>query len=285
VPSGTWKANIQRVMQPESSVQQRPRAVPSPSTVDVLGVQLALTDYEQMLDWIDGLVGSRQRGYLCACNVHTVMASRADPELRASLGSSFAVNVPDGQPLVWAINALGHPLARRVYGPDLMLRACERAAEADYRLYLYGGHNQGALVQLALNLRQRYPGVKIVGGYSPPHRPLTGEERDAIAAEINHSHPDIVWVGIGVPKQEKWMAEMRQYLDAPVLAGVGAAFDFHAGRVPQAPPWMQESGLEWAYRLTHEPRRLWKRYLRYNPLFVAAFARQLSARRRAAGTP
>jgi len=266
-------------MRPESSLQPVPSAVPTPLTVGVLGVQLALTDYEQMLDWIDAMVSSRQRGYLCACNVHTVMASREDDALRASLDSS-SINVPDGQPLVWAINALGHSLAGRVYGPELMSRACARAAELGHRFYLYGGRNQGALVQLALNLRQRHPGVKIVGGYSPPHRPLTDEEQDAIATEINHSHADVVWVGIGVPKQEKWMAGMRPRLEAPVLAGVGAAFDFHAGLVPQAPTWIQESGLEWAYRLAHEPRRLWKRYLRYNPKFVGAFARQLSARRR-----
>jgi N-acetylglucosaminyldiphosphoundecaprenol N-acetyl-beta-D-mannosaminyltransferase len=268
-------------MHQQSPVQApRTTTVPSPATVDVLGVQLALTDYAEMLDWIDAMVGSRQRGYLCACNVHTVTASRSDPELRASLESSLAVNVPDGQPLVWAINTLGHPLSERVYGPELMLQASARAVEMGHRFYLYGGHNQGALVQLALNLRERYPGVKIVGGYSPPHRPLSDEEQGAIAAEINHSQADVVWVGIGVPKQEKWMAAMRPHLEAPVLAGVGAAFDFHAGRVPQAPTWMQESGLEWAYRLTHEPRRLWKRYLRYNPQFVAAFARQLAARRR-----
>jgi N-acetylglucosaminyldiphosphoundecaprenol N-acetyl-beta-D-mannosaminyltransferase len=271
-------------MRPESSVQPRPSEVPTPSTVDVLGVELALTDYEQMLDWIDRMVESREHGYLCACNVHTVMVSREDPALRASLDGS-SINVPDGQPLVWAINALGHTLAGRVYGPELMSRTCERAAELGHRFYLYGGRNQGALVQLALNLRQNHPGVKIVGGYSPPHRPLTDEERDAVAVEINRSGADVVWVGIGVPKQEKWMAEMRPYLDAPVLIGVGAAFDFHAGLVPQAPNWIQESGLEWAYRLAHEPRRLWKRYLRYNPLFLGAFARQLSARRGTGNTP
>src|SRR2546421_8460930 len=127
------------------------------------------------------------------------------------------MNVPDGQPLVWAINALGHSLAGRVYGPELMSRACARAAHNRQRFYLYGGRNQGALVQLALNLRHRYSGVKIVGGYSPPHRPLNDEERDAIIEEINHSRADVVWVGIGVPKQEKWMAEMRERLTAPVL--------------------------------------------------------------------
>ncbi len=262
-------------MYSESSVQPRSREIDLPGTVDVLEVPLALIDYERTLDWIDAAVQTRERGYLCACNVHTVMASREDPELRAALLAS-SLNVPDGQPLVWAINALGHPLAGRVYGPELMARACARAAsDPERRFYLYGGRNQGALVQLALTLRQRYTGVKIVGGYSPPHRPLTAEERDAVIDEINRSRADVVWVGIGVPKQEKWMAQLRAELEAPVLVGVGAAFDFHAGLVPQAPSWLQEAGLEWAYRLAQEPRRLWRRYLRYNPRFVAAFAVQL----------
>jgi N-acetylglucosaminyldiphosphoundecaprenol N-acetyl-beta-D-mannosaminyltransferase len=266
-------------MPPEGSVQLRPLTAAVPHSVDVLGVPLALTDYDDMLRWIDAMVAGRNRGYLCACNVHTVMASQEDQELRSALESA-SINVPDGQPLVWALNALGHSLRGRVYGPELMSRACERAVEAGHRFYLYGGRNQGALVQLALNLRRRYPGVKIVGGYSPPHRPLTPEEEAAVAEEINHSQADVVWVGIGVPKQEKWMARMRLQLEAPVLVGVGAAFDFHAGLVPQAPGWIQESGLEWAYRLAQEPRRLWKRYLRYNPMFVAAFAQQLIAQRR-----
>jgi N-acetylglucosaminyldiphosphoundecaprenol N-acetyl-beta-D-mannosaminyltransferase len=127
--------------------------------------------------------------------------------------------------------------------------------------------------------------VRIVGGYSPPHRPLTDEEQRAVVDEINRARPDVVWVGIGVPKQEKWMAQMRPHLEAPLLIGVGAAFDFHAGLVPQAPFWMQESGLEWAYRLAHEPRRLWRRYVRYNPRFVAAFAAQLSRARRRPAAP
>jgi N-acetylglucosaminyldiphosphoundecaprenol N-acetyl-beta-D-mannosaminyltransferase len=267
-------------MRPESSLQPNLATVSRPRTVDVLDVPLALTDYGHTLEWVETMIAHRQRGYVCVCNVHTVMASGEDPELREALAGS-AVNVPDGQPLVWAINALGHSLAGRVYGPELMSQACERAADTGHRFYLYGGRNQGGLVQLALNLRQRYPGVKIVGGYSPPHRPLTEEEQDAVAEEINRSRADVVWVGIGVPKQEKWMAQMRSRLDASLLIGVGAAFDFHAGLVPQAPNWLQEAGLEWAYRLAHEPRRLWRRYLRYNPRFLAAFAHQLLEHRRA----
>ncbi len=269
-------------MRPQGSAAPETITITPPETADVLGVPLGLTDYESTLDWMDASVAARQRGYVCVCNVHTLMASAEDEELRAALlGSS--INVPDGQPLVWALGALGHPLGARVYGPELMARACARGADTGQRLYLYGGRNQGALVQLALNLRQRYPGVKIVGGYSPPHRPLTADERSAVIKEINGSRADVVWVGIGVPKQEKWMLDMRSELQAPVLIGVGAAFDFHAGLVPQAPNWIQESGLEWAYRLAHEPRRLWRRYTRYNPRFVVAFARQFARHRRAAG--
>jgi N-acetylglucosaminyldiphosphoundecaprenol N-acetyl-beta-D-mannosaminyltransferase len=271
-------------MRPESYAQPEPSPIPAPSTVDVLGVRLALTDYDQTLDWIDAMIAERSRGYLCACNVHTVMASREDPELRASLATS-SVNVPDGQPLVWAINALGHSLNDRVYGPELMARASARSAESGQRFYLYGGRHQDALLTLGSRLRERFPGVNIVGGYSPPFRPLTDEERAAVVEEINESEADVVWVGIGVPKQEKWMAALRPHLEAPVLVGVGAAFDFHAGLVPQAPPWLQGAGLEWAYRLAREPRRLWRRYLRYNPRFVAAFARQLAAHRAAGQKP
>jgi N-acetylglucosaminyldiphosphoundecaprenol N-acetyl-beta-D-mannosaminyltransferase len=160
-----------------------------------------------------------------------------------------------------------------------MDKACARAARTGQRFYLYGGRNQGALVQLVQNLRSRHPGLKIVGGYSPPYRDLTEKERQSIAREIDATGADVVWVGIGVPKQEKWMAAMRPLLKAPVLIGVGAAFDFHAGLVPQAPSWMQTSGLEWAYRLAHEPRRLWRRYARHNPRFVAAFGAQLARHR------
>jgi N-acetylglucosaminyldiphosphoundecaprenol N-acetyl-beta-D-mannosaminyltransferase len=251
-----------------------------PPTTSVLGVPLALTDYERTMDWMDATVQARGKGYICVAATHTVVACQDDPELAAAVHGASLV-VPDGQPVVWAMNALGHDLSSRVYGPDLMARYCERSALTGARMFLYGGRNQGALVQLALNLRRLYPGLQIVGGYSPPFRTMSDEEREAVVAEINHAKPDVVWVGIGVPKQEKWMASLRERLDAPVLVGVGAAFDFHAGLVPQAPSWMQSSGLEWLYRLLQEPRRLWRRYLTYNPRFVLGFARQYVRHRRA----
>jgi N-acetylglucosaminyldiphosphoundecaprenol N-acetyl-beta-D-mannosaminyltransferase len=254
------------------------RAEPA-STTDVLGVPLALTDYERTMDWIDATVARRDKGYICVAATHTVMACQEDPELRRAVDGASLV-VPDGQPLVWALNLLGARLAHRVYGPDLMDAACARAARTGTRFYLYGGRNPGALAQLARNLRLRHPGLRIVGGHVPPFRELTPEEEQAVVRDIHGSRADVVWVGIGVPKQEKWMARMHPRLGAPVLVGVGAAFDFHAGLVPQAPAWMQRSGLEWLFRLAHEPRRLWRRYLRYNPRFVWGFARQYLRHRR-----
>ena len=250
-----------------------------PPRAEVLGVPLALTDYRRTMDWMDAMVAARRRGYICCAAVHTVMLCREDPELRAAvLGSSMTV--PDGQPLVWALRALGHQISARVYGPDLMAAYCERSALNGIGQFLYGGRDAAALEQLERSLRERYPGLRIVGKHSPPHRPLDAAEERAVAEEINRARPDVVWVGIGVPRQEKWMARMRDALDAPVLVGVGAAFDFHAGLVAQAPPSLQRAGLEWAYRLAREPRRLWRRYLNYNPRFVAAFSRQYAHRRR-----
>jgi len=245
----------------------------------VLDVPLALTDYEHTLDWIDAAVAVDARSYICVSAVHTVMACQEDAELRdAVLASDFTV--PDGQPLVWALRALGHPLEDRVYGPTLMERACARAARTGRRFYLYGGRDQAALDELTRTLQTRFPGLRIVGSYAPPFRALTAQEEQAVVDDVARTSADVVWVGIGVPKQEKWMARMRPRLAAPVLIGVGAAFDFHAGLVPQAPPALQRLGLEWAFRLVQEPKRLWLRYLRYNPRFVASFARQLLRERR-----
>jgi len=257
-------------------------ALPPVDQAPILGVPLAVTDYARTLDWIDAAVQLGAREYLCVAAVHTVMESREDDALRAAVDGA-AFTVPDGQPLAWALRKLGHEIDARVYGPDLMERACARAASSGQRFYLYGGRDEKALAQLAANLLGRHPQLRLAGGYSPPHRELSEQELDEIAARINAAQPDVVWVGIGVPKQEKWMAAMRDRLNAPVLIGVGAAFDFHAGLVPQAPAWMQRRGLEWLFRLAQEPRRLWKRYARHNPRFVAGFAKQWAAHRRGRG--
>jgi N-acetylglucosaminyldiphosphoundecaprenol N-acetyl-beta-D-mannosaminyltransferase len=241
--------------------------------LDVVGTPLAVTDYDQAMDVMDGMIERRERGYLSAAAVHVVMVARHDPETRAALAEASLV-VPDGRPLMWALNLLGAGLRDRVYGPELTVRYCRRAAERGHRVWLYGGATPTALAELEQVLARRFPGIVIAGGWSPPHRPLTEDERRELAARIDADRADIVFVGVGAPKQEKWMAEMRPLLEAPVLAGVGAAFDFIAGRTRQAPPWMQRSGLEWLFRLSQDPVRLAPRYLRYNPAFAAAFARQ-----------
>jgi N-acetylglucosaminyldiphosphoundecaprenol N-acetyl-beta-D-mannosaminyltransferase len=240
---------------------------------DLLGVPVALTDYAGTMDAMDGMIERREPGYVCAAAVHVMMVARHDPETRAALQGASLV-VPDGRPLVWALNLLGAGLEDRVYGPELTERYCRRAVERGHRVWLYGGATPEVLADLERALIERFPGIRVAGGLSPPHRPLTDDEEAALAKQINADAPDVVWVGIGAPKQERWMARMRPLVEAPVLAGVGAAFDFIAGRKRQAPAWMQRSGLEWLFRLAQDPLRLAPRYLRYNPAFVAAFARQ-----------
>ncbi|HWD10516.1 MAG TPA: WecB/TagA/CpsF family glycosyltransferase [Solirubrobacteraceae bacterium] len=245
----------------------------------MLDVPLAVSDYAEVIDWMQAVIDADARAYATAAAVNLVMSAREDAAARAALlGATLAV--PDGQPLVWALRALGHPSATRVYGPDLMARFCARAAQSAIPIYLYGGRTAEALALLERRLRERFPGLRIVGGYSPPFRELTAAEETRVCAAIDASGAAVVWVGTGQPKQEKWMARMRPRLRAPLLVGVGAAFDFHAGLVRQAPPWMQRSGLEWAYRLIREPRRLWRRYARYNPRFLAGFLRQYLEQRR-----
>lgn len=264
-----------------------------PPCGEVLGVSLALCDYNEAVDWIEAMARTRTLGYVTAAAVHLVMLAQEDPAVRTAVQGAALV-LPDGQPLVWALRALRRgDIHSRVYGPDLMLACCERAAASGTRMYLYGGRSEGALVTLVLELRTRYPGIQIVGASSPPHvdgvpgapyRELSEEEERRIVEEINGSGAEIVWVGTGQPHQELWMARMRSQLAAPMLIGVGAAFDFHAGLVAQAPVWMGRHGLEWAFRLAREPRRLWRRYLRYNPRFVAAVGREIVAERRARPT-
>ncbi len=248
----------------------------------MLGIPLAVSSYSEVIEWMHALIAAGGRGYVTAAAVNLVMSARDDPEtMRAVLGATLAV--PDGQPLVWALRALGNAGATRVYGPDLMAAFCESAARTGTPIYLYGGRTPEALSLLEGKLLERFPGLVIAGGFSPPFRAPTAEEDELQARAIDESGAQVVWVGTGQPKQELWMSRMRPRLAAPMLVGVGAAFDFHAGLISQAPSWMQRAGLEWAYRLSREPRRLWRRYVRQNPVFMAAFARQYARHRRGRG--
>ena len=231
------------------------------------------------MDWMDAMIVAGARGYVTAAAVNLVMNAQENAAtMDAVMAATLAV--PDGQPLVWALRSLGHAGASRVYGPDLMAKYCARAARDGTTMYLYGGRGDTARELLARRLRERYPGLRIVGGASPPFRPLSLEEDERLLADIESSGAQVVWVGTGQPRQEQWMHRMRPRLQAPLLVGVGAAFDFHAGLVRQAPRWMMHSGMEWCYRLMREPRRLWRRYARYNPRFLVAFARQYGRERR-----
>jgi N-acetylglucosaminyldiphosphoundecaprenol N-acetyl-beta-D-mannosaminyltransferase len=254
---------------------------------DVLSVPIAIVDYERAIGVIDAMVARRERGWICAAPAMSLVTAQDDARLMEALRGA-TLTVPDGMPVVWAANLLGggrdgERLHGRVYGPDLMRHHCAHAARRGQRVWLYGGHDAAALDSLTANLIRDHPGLRIVGGWSPPHREPTAAEDRATAERIDADEPDVVWVGLGMPKQERWMARLRPLLEAPVLCGVGAAFDFHADRVSQAPRWMQDRGLEWAHRVLQEPRRQLPRYLRSNPRFVAGVARQYVRTRRGAG--
>ena len=253
---------------------------------DVLGVPIALTDYEGAIEVIDAMIERRERGWICAAPAMSLVTAQDDPLLMSALRSA-TLTLPDGMAVVWAANLLdgGDRLRARVYGPDLMRHHCAHAARRGQRVWLYGGHDDAALQALTANLLRDHPGLRIVGGWSPPHREPSADEDRETAQRINADQPDVVWVGLGMPKQERWMARLRPLLDAPVLCGVGAAFDFHADRVAQAPAWMQDRGLEWAHRVVQEPRRQLPRYLRSNPRFVAGVARQCLRERRNGAAP
>lgn len=244
-----------------------PADAPEVPRVDVLGVNVSAVNMDQALDALDRWITEDARTYVCVTGVHGVMESRRDERLR-HIHNDAGLVTPDGMPLVWWSRASGQRHVTRVYGPDLLLACCRRSLTTGYRHFFYGG-NDGVADLLARRLAQKFPGLVVAGTYTPPFRPLTPEEDDEVVARINAAAPEVLWVGLSTPKQEYWMAEHVGRIAAPVMIGVGAAFDFHAGLKKQAPVWMQHSGLEWLFRLGSEPRRLWKRYLVNNPAFVS----------------
>ena len=240
--------------------------------VDILGVGVSAIDMGMAVDEIGRWIDESERSYVCVTGVHGVMESQRDPELKA-IHNGSGLTTPDGMPLVWLGRHAGAGHMRRVYGPDLMLALCEVAAARGWTSYFYGGKDGTAEI-LAARLQARFPGLQVVGTYAPPFRPLTSQEDDEVVEVINAARPDLVWVGLSTPKQERWMAAHRARLTAPALLGVGAAFDIHAGQLRQAPPWMQRRGLEWLYRLYREPARLWRRYGSMIPRFIVAIVRR-----------
>lgn len=245
---------------------------------NVLGVGVTALTLERAVAEILSVRGALRRGYICATGVHGVSEAQRDPAVRRALNEAW-LNTPDGMPLVWLARAHGHHPVSRVYGPDLMLAVCDLGRTVGLTHFFFGGP-PGVAEELRRKLTQRFPGLQVVGTQAPPFHPLTPDELSALSAELAEKRPDVIWVGLSTPKQELFMAKHWPSLAAGVLVGVGAAFDFHSGRRPQAPRWMQRSGLEWLFRLATEPRRLWRRYLVNNPLFVVRVILQATGLRR-----
>nr|BAL53469.1 N-acetylglucosaminyldiphosphoundecaprenol [uncultured Chloroflexota bacterium]BAL55909.1 N-acetylglucosaminyldiphosphoundecaprenol [uncultured Chloroflexota bacterium] len=231
----------------------------------ILGTRVDAISYSQAIQRVMNWAVAGESRYVCAANVHMVMEAYDDPIFREMVNAADLVT-PDGMPLVWVLRRLGFSRQERVYGPTLTLLVAEEAAQRGIPIGFYGGQPEAAQ-GISENLSRRFPGLQVAYCYSPPFRPLMPEEDEQVVQAINASGARILFVGLGCPKQERWMATHKGRVRA-VMLGVGAAFDFLAGRIPQAPPWLQQMGLEWFFRLIHEPRRLWKRYFYHNPRFV-----------------
>ena len=249
--------------------QSERREAPDRSEVAILGTPISQVSYSEVLRIIEEPAGQRGR-VLAFCNVHSVMTARKDPEVqRALIDADFAT--PDGMPLVWVLRRRGNPDQTRVYGPDFMEMALAHGVPRGWRHFFFGA-TEDTLDRLVAQAQRIAPDVAIVDRVAPPFRALTAAEEDDVVQRIRSSEADLVWVGLGMPKQELWMQRIRERLPGVTLLGVGAAFDLISGTVPQAPDWLQDRGLEWAYRLWREPRRLWRRYLYNNPAFAVLVA-------------
>jgi N-acetylglucosaminyldiphosphoundecaprenol N-acetyl-beta-D-mannosaminyltransferase len=245
--------------------------------ISVLGVPLTAQAYDEAIERLTNAAASRVRLRAHFCTVHTLVEAHDDDRLRAVFESADMMAM-DGMPLVWVARRSGARKAERVCGPDVLLSICDRGRETGLRHFFLGGR-AGVPEQLAASLTTRYPGLDVVGTESPPFRPLSPDEDAALVAMINAANPHVLWIGLGSPKQEFWAAGHEDRLDVPLILPVGAAFDFHSGRLRRAPRWMQRSGLEWLFRLAAEPRRLLRRYVMTNGRFVFLVAREEVRRR------
>jgi N-acetylglucosaminyldiphosphoundecaprenol N-acetyl-beta-D-mannosaminyltransferase len=235
--------------------------------VNILGVGVSPVNMESALRQMERWLDTRDHAYVVAAPVHCLIECLRNEKLRKIYNASSMV-IPDGRPTTWACQLLSDSEIDQVRGPDLMLNACKRFLDRGCRHFFYGGWPPAVVEDLTSKLIQRFPGIQIAGAYSPPFRPLTEEEDSRVIDLINSTKPDIVWVGLGTTKEHLWTASHRSRISAPILIGVGAAFDFHSGRKPQAPRWMIRAGLEWLFRMSVEPTRLGPRYLRDNPAFI-----------------
>lgn len=233
---------------------------------DVLGVKISSTNLEHTSQTIEDWIQNKRKNYICIAPVSTVISCQEDEKYRSIINNA-GMTTPDGMPLVWLGRAGGNRKIQRTYGPDLLLYFCNRSQQKRFRHYFYGGSKE-TMDALLINLKKKFPNLNIVGHYAPPLRGVQELESKEVLQQMNDAHPDVLWIGLGSPKQDYWMHQHREELDVPVMIGVGAAFDFIAGTKKQAPRWMQRSGLEWLFRLCLEPKRLWRRYLIGNSKFI-----------------
>ena len=243
-------------------------------TYKVLGVMVSAINMKTAREAILAALHNRQKGYICVTGVHGISESQNDAQLRNIHNDAFLVT-PGGMPIVWIGKCLAGRWVNRVYGPDLMLDVCEATEDLSYRHFIYGGA-PGVAEKLSTRLKERFPKMKIAGNYTPPFRRLNEKEEAELSQIIDKAAPAIIWVGLSTPKQEYFMAEYLHKLNTTLIIGVGAAFDFHSRDNRQALYWIQKSGFEWLFRLIQNPRRLWKRYLKNNPLFVLRFLAQIT---------
>jgi len=245
-------------------------------TATVLGASIDVLEWDTALNRIGSWAAAHESRYVCLCNSHSVVTTRQDAEF-GRIVEAADMATPDGAPVAKMIRQFGFPGQQRINGPDLMWKYCAVAAQRGESIYLYGGKT-ATLELLQKRLLEQFPGLVIAGVYSPPFRAATAEEDQADVERINASGAGTVWVSLGCPKQEQWMAAHKNRINA-VMIGVGAAFDYHAGTMQRAPLWMQRSGLEWLHRLVSEPGRLWQRYLVTNTIFVFGAFYQLAFQR------
>ena len=245
---------------------------------NVLGVGVHAIDLAQAVAIVEDAIVERRKGYVCVTGVHGVMEAYRNREFRSVLDRALLVT-PDGIPLVWVGRTQGHGQMHRVFGPDLMLEVCRNSVPNKYTHFLYGG-KPGVADSLRDNLIRRFPGISIVGTFTPPFRPLLPDEQARLEDTVTRLAPDIIWVGLSTPKQEQFMAQNIGRLASTLMIGVGAAFDIHTGKLRDAPSWVKKSGLQWMHRLCQEPARLWKRYLVNNSTFLLHIGLQLSGLKR-----
>lgn len=276
--SESWLTTLAPSSIPCSEAELATAPARSHEYADVLGVKVSAVNLHRAVQIADRWIKAGPPGYICVTGVHGVMEAQRNPDMQEILNRAV-MNLPDGMPMSWVGRLQGFQDMDRVFGPEFMSVLCRHSLDRGYRHFLYGGQ-PGVAEQLQAALERQFPGLQVVGRYTPPFRSLSTEEEDALAVQVRNARPDIMWIGLSTPKQERFMAQYVNRLQVPLLVGVGAAFDYHTGRIRDCSPGIKRVGLQWLHRLVQDPKRLGRRYLRNNPAFIWNIALQLLKLRR-----